>query len=119
MYDTLGLDWDGVISHFPEELNILAAKFSRVAVITLNRTITLERVMAAFAGVQAEFILEHCPDDKRDEYAAWKAEACRRHKVSLMIDDDGYVVMECRSLGIPTLAVNAGFVQAVLRDSKF
>lgn len=119
MHDTLGLDWDGVISHFPEEIKILARKFSRVVIITLNRTITPERVMTAFADIPAEYFLEICPDDKRDDYAAWKAETCRRHKVSLMIDDDGYVVMECRSLGIPTLAVNASFVQAVLRDSKF
>lgn len=115
--DTLGLDWDGVISHFPREMQILSSKFSRTVVITLNRTITY--ILAAEALRNAEVRVEVCPDDRRDDYAAWKAEMCIRHNVSLLLDDDGYVVIECRSREIPALAVNAAFVQMVLYPNDF
>jgi hypothetical protein len=115
--DTLGLDWDGVISHFPREMQILSAKFSRTVVITLNRTITY--VLAAEALRNAEVRVEICPDNRREDYATWKAEICLKHKVALLLDDDGYVVIECRSRDIPTLAVNAAFVQTMLYPSEF
>lgn len=118
--DILGLDWDGVISHFPSELRILIHKFSACVIITLNRSITLEQAakVLGFPTNPPNLFLEICPDAERDEYAAWKAEMCLKHRVSLMIDDDGYVVMECRSRDIPTLAINAAFVQMLLFDAK-
>jgi hypothetical protein len=115
--DTLGLDWDGVISHFPREMQLLASKFSHTVVITLNRSITY--ILAAEALRNAEVRVEICPDDRREDYAVWKAEICLKHNVSLLLDDDGYVVIECRSRDIPTLAVNAAFVHMVLHPSKF
>lgn len=111
--DTLGLDWDGVISHFPEEIKILAAKFTNVVIITLNNTITPEK---AEETLLRRAIIEICPDGERDNHGAWKAAMCRKHGVSLMIDDDGFVVAECRSLEIPALAVNAMFFQTMLHE---
>jgi hypothetical protein len=115
--DTLGLDWDGVISHFPREMKILASKFSRTVVITLNRSVTY--ILAAETLRNAEVHVEICPDDRRDDYAAWKAEMCLKHNVTLLLDDDGYVVIECRSREIPALAINAAFVQMMLYPSEF
>lgn len=111
---TLGLDWDGVVSHFPQEIALLASKFEQCVIITLNLSITSER--AAHILSLPSVLLEQCPHNRRDDYAAWKAEMCLKHGVSLMIDDDGYVVVECRSRGIPALAVNAAFVQTMLFD---
>ena len=113
MSDTLGLDWDGVISHFPEEIKILAAKFTNVVIITLNKSITVEK---AEETLQRTVVVEICPDDERDNHGAWKAAMCRKHDVALMIDDDGFVVAECRSVEIPALAVNAMYFQSLLSE---
>ncbi len=113
MRDTLGLDWDGVVSHFPEEMRILSAKFEAVVVITLNKSITPEK---AEEVLHRRIMVEICPDSERDNHGAWKAAMCRKHGVALMIDDDGFVVAECRSLDIPTLAVNAMFFQSLLSE---
>jgi hypothetical protein len=110
--DTLGLDWDGVVSHFPNEMALLVTKFSHCVLITLNLSITQEKAASVLGNDR--IIVEHCPDNRREDYAAWKAEMCLKHKVALMIDDDGYVVLECRSRNIPTLAVNAAFVQGIV-----
>jgi hypothetical protein len=111
---TLGLDWDGVITHFPQEMCILAERFDAVVIITLNKSITAEKAREVLQ--KEEVLVEICPDDERDNYAAWKALACRSHGVALMIDDDGFVVVECRSFDVPALAVNAMFVQSALRE---
>lgn len=113
MNDTLGLDWDGVISHFPEEMKILAAKFTNVIVITLNKSVTSQK---AEETLQRTVVVEICPDDERDNHGAWKAAMCRKHGVLLMIDDDGFVVAECRSVEIPALAVNAMYFQSLLHE---
>lgn len=113
MNDTLGLDWDGVISHFPQEIRLLAAKFTNVVIITLNKSISpaqAEEVLGREARV------EICPDDERENHGLWKAKVCRQYNVALMIDDDGFVVAECRSVGIPALAVNAMFFQTMLYE---
>ncbi|MCS6808750.1 MAG: hypothetical protein RML40_08810 [Bacteroidota bacterium] len=111
--DTLGIDWDGVITHFPREIRILASKFSRVIIITLNKGITPERAYEAL-GRSAE--VEICPDEERDNHSLWKAKTCYRCGVDLMIDDDSFVIAECRSLGIPALAVNAMFYQTLMYE---
>jgi hypothetical protein len=112
--DILGLDWDGVISHFPEEMIFLASKFNHVVVITLNHTVTLKRVREVLQ--KKNCLLEICPDDRRENYTVWKAEVCKQHSIALMIDDDGFVVSECRSQGVRCLAVNAALFPASLRD---
>jgi hypothetical protein len=112
--DVLGLDWDGVISHFPKEMIFLASKFRRVVVITLNQSVTPERVNEVLQSTDS--LLAICPSDRREDYSAWKAEMCHLHSVALMIDDDGFVVSECRSQGIRCLAVNAAFFQTMLSD---
>ena len=111
--DTLGLDWDGVISHFPQEMAILAAKFTNVVIITLNNSVTPEK---AEAVLKRPVSVEICPDSERDNHGVWKATICRKHNVALIIDDDGFVVAECRSMGIPALAVNAMFFQTMLYE---
>ena len=111
--DTLGLDWDGVISHFPQEIAVLAAKFTNVVIITLNTGITPEK---AEAVLHRPVSVEICPDSERDNHGVWKATMCRKYNVALIIDDDGFVVAECRSLGIPALAVNAMFFQTMLYE---
>ena len=110
---TLGLDWDGVITHFPQETRILATLFDTVVIITLNKSVTAEKARDV---LQKEVLIEICPDSERENYAAWKALTCRRYGVALMIDDDGFVVVECRSFDVPALAVNAMFVQSALQD---
>ena len=40
---TLGLDWDGTVSAYPEACAMLAKGFGRCIVITLNDDITLEQ----------------------------------------------------------------------------
>lgn len=111
--DTLALDWDGVITHFPEEIAILAAKFTNVVIITLNTSITPEK---AEEVLRRRVAVEICPDSERDNHGVWKAMMCRKHDAALIIDDDGFVVAECRSLGIPALAVNAMFFQSTLYE---
>ncbi|MCU0425874.1 MAG: hypothetical protein MUF71_09640 [Candidatus Kapabacteria bacterium] len=113
MNDTLGLDWDGVISHFPQEIRLLAGKFSTIVIITLNKSITPQQ---AHEILGREVLVEICPDKERNNHGLWKAKTCLRHNVALMIDDDSFVIVECRSLGVPALAVNAMFFQTMLYE---
>ena len=101
----LGLDWDGTASHYRREVAMLAAQSSRVVIITLNDTIT-KASASRWLGVEPERVqVEHCPDDRVEDYWAWKAERCTAQGVALMIDDDRFVSEACWTAGIPCLWV--------------
>jgi hypothetical protein len=94
---TLGLDWDGTISHFPESCALLASKFRRCVVITLNHTITptMAKQLLGVEDVQVEV----CPFSSQD-FPAWKVKMCHKHRVALMVDDDPDVIRQCEDAGI-------------------
>ncbi len=101
----LGLDWDGTISCYAPELALLARIATHVVVITLNDEITTERANHALGIGVEKIVVCICPEDRIDDYPAWKAQMCRSHAIQLMIDDDHFVAKACWSAGIPALLV--------------
>ncbi len=99
---TLGLDWDGTVSAYPEACAILAKEFTRCIVITLNDDITIEQAGTTLRC--AHVVVETCPYSQTD-FTAWKVEMCRKHKISLFVEDDPEIAAACEQAGIPTLMV--------------
>ena len=98
----VGFDWDGTISAYPDAMRLLAQRFDRCVVITLNDDITPEDARRIL-GVP-HVIVEACPYSRTD-FAEWKVERCRAHKVSLMVEDDPAFAAACERAGIPVLLV--------------
>ena len=96
----LGIDWDDTASAFPEALCVLVSRFTRCVIITLNDDITAKSAceLLKIPGVE----IEVCPYSRQD-FSAWKVEMCRKHEVSLMIDDDKDIIQACEAAGIPAL----------------
>lgn len=102
---TLGLDWDGTASHYRGEVAVLAAQAHRIVIITLNDAITPGSASAWLRVSHDRIHVEHCPDERVEDYWAWKVERCTAHGVSLMVDDDRFVCEACWAAGVPCLWV--------------
>ncbi len=96
----LGLDWDDTASAFPEAFAVLASRFQECVVITLNDDITATLACELLKIPTVK--IEVCPYSRQD-FSAWKIEMCRKHEVSLMIDDDRDIIQACEAAGIPAL----------------
>lgn len=104
----LALDWDGTVTAHAGALAVLAQRFDRVVIVTMNDTVTASMAAAALSYAESRIAVEICPDNQDmdfDGYAVWKARTCQAHGVRLMIDDDPGVVSACRSAGVPALLV--------------
>ena len=98
----LGLDWDDTVTAFPDGFSILAGRFDRCVIITLNDDITVEtaRVYLNIENVK----VEQCPYSRTD-FMAWKIEMCRKHEVSVMMDDDPDIIRACEAAGIFAIGI--------------
>ncbi len=104
----LGLDWDGTATDFPKPFSILAQLFDRTIIITVNPTVTVEKVSELLGLEQSKIEVVICPTDHLQRYADWKADQCELLAVTIMFDDDGSVVDSCRDRGIPVIGVAYG-----------
>ncbi|MGE5476372.1 MAG: hypothetical protein ACM3Q1_06935 [Bacteroidales bacterium] len=106
----LALDWDGTITCHAAALSIMAHRFDRVVIVTMNDTVTAKMAAAALSFPEAKIRVEICPEDQSMDfsgYADWKARTCLSHDVHLMIDDDPGVVAACQRAGVPALLVSS------------
>lgn len=101
----LGLDWDGTISCYAPELSLLARLAARVTIVTVNDEITVNLASDKLGIDIDRLAVCICPDERIEDYAAWKAETCRRHNIQLMIDDDHTVTNACWAAGVPALLI--------------
>ena len=100
---TLGLDWDGTISSYPVACAILAKRFSRCVIITLNDGITLEQAVKILGC--DNIVVETCPYSRTD-FEEWKVEMCQKHGITLFVEDDPTIALACERAGIPILLVS-------------
>ena len=98
----LGLDWDDTVSAYPDGFAVLASRFDRCVIITLNDDITVE-MARVYLNVQ-NVRVEKCPYSRTD-FTVWKIEMCRKHKVSVMMDDDPEIVRACEAAGIYAICI--------------
>jgi len=73
-------------------------------IITLNEGIDVE-MAREYLNVQ-NIVVETCPVSRTD-FTAWKIEMCRKHEVSVMMDDDTEIIRGCEAAGIYVIGVAA------------
>ena len=101
----IGLDWQGVATHFDKAFSCLIDKYDLCVIITLEKNLTIESV-ANFLNVdQSKIQVEICPAERNFSYEKWKAEICIKYNVELVFDDDPHVVMECQRQNINAILV--------------
>ncbi|WP_223788208.1 hypothetical protein [Marinicella meishanensis] len=102
----LALDWEETTSDYPLAFKVLAERFERVIIVTVNDDLTTAEACECLHRSPDTLKIFCCPDEWIVDVPGWKSTVCLEQQVALMFDDSPDVVRACHKKGINAICVS-------------